>query len=264
VRIYPRVLPPLASDRYPGGPLPPGLAPRISTGVPGLDALLGGGLPLGHTALVSGPTGTGKTIIGTLFLAEGVRQGEKGVAMFFEKGTSRLRNARLAQMAHDGHVRVVENRSLDLTVEELMEDLMNAIEETGATRVVIDSLSEFSLYLAPEVRAELRLAVFRMLTSLARRGVSALLTVGLEDRYTELRFSTDDVAFLTDAVVALRYAEIDGRLAKLISVVKVRGSAHSHELREYRITDAGIEVDGRPDRINGLLSGNMHRADTNH
>jgi circadian clock protein KaiC len=232
--------------------------------VPDLDGMLGGGLPRGHAALVTGPTGTGKTILGTLFLAEGVRQGEKGVAMFFEKGTARLRNTRLAQMAHDGHVRVVESRSLDLTTEELMEDLMQAIEETGATRVVIDSLSEFSLYLAPEVRAEFRLAVFRMLTSLAKRGVTALVTVGLDDDYTELRFSRDNIAFLTDAVIALRYAEIDGRICKLISVIKVRGSAHSTDLREYRITDAGIEIDARPERINGLLSGNMRRAGTNH
>jgi circadian clock protein KaiC len=263
LRIYPRVLPPLAADHH-GGALPDREPRRVSIGVPGIDALLGGGLPQGHSVLLTGATGTGKTILGTLFLAEGVRQGEKGVAMFFEKGTARLRNARLAQMAHDGHVRVVESRSLDLTTEELMEDLMQAIEETGATRVVIDSLSEFSLYLAPEARAEFRLAVFRMLTSLAKRGVTALVTVGLDDDYTELRFSRDNIAFLTDAVIALRYAEIDGRICKLVSVIKVRGSAHSTDLREYRITDAGIEIDARPERINGLLSGNMRRAGTNH
>jgi circadian clock protein KaiC len=264
VRIYPRLLPSLAPDHAPGGSIPPQDPQRISTGVPDLDGLLGGGLPRGHTALVAGPTGTGKTILGTLFLAEGARQGEKGVAMFFEKGTARLRNARLAQMVHDGHVRVVESRSLDLTTEELVEDLMLAIEETGATRVVIDSLSEFSLYLAPEVRAEFRLAVFRMLTSLAKRGVSALVTVGLDDDFTELHFSRDNLAFLTDAVIAMRYAEIDGRICKLVSVIKVRGSAHSTDLREYRITDTGIEIDARPERINGLLSGNPHRAGTNH
>jgi circadian clock protein KaiC len=90
------------------------------------------------------------------------------------------------------------------------------------------------------------------------------VTVGLDDDYTELRFSRDNIAFLTDAVIALRYAEIDGRICKLISVIKVRGSAHSTDLREYRITDGGIEIDARPERINGLLSGNMRRAGTNH
>jgi circadian clock protein KaiC len=261
LRIYPRLLPTLAEDRHPGGVIERE-AKRISVGVPGLDALLGGGLPQGHAALVVGPTGSGKTILGTRFLQEGARQGERGVAVYFEKGTARLRNAELAQMVQAGQVRVVESRLLDLTVDELLDDLIREIERTGATRVVIDSLSEFSLYLAPEVRAEFRTAVFRMLTALAKRGVTALVTVGLEDRFTELRFSIDDISFLADAVIVMRYAEIEGTLTKLLSVVKVRGVAHSNELREFTITDAGIEVGGRPGQYNSLLSGFTHKRDS--
>lgn len=262
LRIYPRLLPPLAEDHVPGAPIEHE-AHRISTGVADLDQLLCGGLPQGHAALVVGPTGTGKTILGTRFLQEGVRQGEKGVAMLFEKGTARLRNVEMARMVQAGHVRVVESRSLDLTMEELLDDLVTAIAETGATRVVIDSLSEFGLYLAPEVRGDFRLAVFRVLASLAKRGVTAIVTIGLEDRFTDLRFSFDDISFLTDAVIAMRYAEVEGRLCKLISVVKVRGSAHSNELREYRITDQGIEIGMRPD-YSGLLSGSPTRSGDQH
>ncbi|GAB3420846.1 AAA family ATPase [Massilia agilis] len=262
LRIYPRLLPPLADDRVAGSPIEREVR-RISTGVPDLDQLLCGGLPQGHSALVVGPTGTGKTILGTRFLQEGVRQGEKGVAMLFEKGTARLRNAQLADMVQAGQVRVIESRSLDLTVEELLDDLVCAIAETGATRVVIDSLSEFGLYLAPEVRGDFRRAVFRVLASLAKGGVTAIVTVGLEDRFTDLRFSFDDISFLTDAVIAMRYAEVEGRLCKLISVVKVRGSAHSNELREYRITDQGIEIGVRPG-YTGLLSGSPTRTGDGH
>jgi circadian clock protein KaiC len=262
VRIYPRLLPPLAGDRHHGGAVTDREPRRVSIGVPGIDELLGGGLPQGHSALVSGPTGSGKTILGTRFLQEGARLGEHGVAMYFEKGTSRLRNAELADLVRTGHVAVVESRQLDLTVEELLDDLLKTIEHTGAKRVVIDSLSEFTLYLAPEVRDEFRLAVFRMLTELAKRNVTALVTVGIEDRFTELRFSYDDIAFLTDAVIALRYAEIDGRLAKLISVVKVRGVGHSNELREFTITDTGIEIGPKPEQYNALLSGNTHKRDS--
>ncbi|MEO7494507.1 MAG: ATPase domain-containing protein [Massilia sp.] len=254
VRIYPRLLPPLAADHH-GDAVVDRDPRRIATGVPGLDALMNGGLPQGHSMLIVGPSGAGKTILATLFLREGARRGEKGVAVYFEKGTARLRNAELAELVRAGAVEVVESRSLDLTVEELLDDLEAAIERTGATRVVIDSLSELGLYLAPEFRQDLRLAVFRVLSSLAKRGVTVVVTIGLEDRFTELRFSQADISFLTDAIVAMRYAELDGRLCKLLSVVKVRGSAHSSELREYGITDAGIEVDGRPLRFDGMLSG---------
>jgi circadian clock protein KaiC len=262
LRIYPRILPDLASDRDPGTPIVRDPA-RVSVGVEGVDKLLCGGLPRGHSLLVVGPTGTGKTILGTRFLQAGRIQGEKGVVVCFEKGASRLRNAELAELIQGGDVRVVESRVLDLTVEELVDDLTHAIAETGATRVVIDSLSEFPLYLAPEVRGEFRLSVFRMLTALAKQGVTVLVTIGLEDRFTELRFSADDISFLTDAVIAMRYAEIDGQICKLMSVVKVRGSAHSTDLRQYRITDVGIELDGIPNQYNGLLSGRTHKRDTN-
>ncbi|MGB9107587.1 MAG: ATPase domain-containing protein, partial [Telluria sp.] len=168
ILVYPRILPPLADDRLPGV-LVDRDPRRISTGTPGLDELMYGGLPQGHTLLVSGPTGVGKTILATRFLQAGAAQGEKGVALFFEKGTSRLRNGELAELAQSGQVDVLESRSLSLSVEELMDSLTHAIERSGAKRVVIDSLSEIELYLVPEVRADLRLAVFRTLSALAKR-----------------------------------------------------------------------------------------------
>jgi circadian clock protein KaiC len=254
IRVYPRLLPPIPADLTDGAAVDRN-PERIPTGVRGLDELLHGGLPQGHTVLVSGPTGAGKTIIGTRFLQAGAANGEKGVALFFEKGTARLRNAEMADMVRAGQVRVIENRSLSLSVEELMDELCTAIEQTGASRVVIDSLSEIGLYLAPEVRADLRVAVFRTLAALAQRGVSALVTVGMEDDYTRLSFSPDELCFLTDAVVSLRYVEYDGVLRKFMTVVKVRGCDHSCDVREYTITAEGIEVDGKSPFLNGVMVG---------
>ncbi|MEW6021787.1 MAG: ATPase domain-containing protein [Pseudomonadota bacterium] len=254
LRVYPRVLPGLADQT---------LAPvegsaeqeRIPTGTPGLDRMLNGGLPQGHTMLVVGPTGSGKTILGTRFLQEGVARGEKGVAMFFEKGTPRWRNAELAAMVNAGDVTIVESRLLDLTVEELIDEMAHTLLRTGARRLVIDSLSEFGLYMAPEFHADLRQAVFRMLAMVARLGVSAVVTIGLDDNFTELRFSQANIAYLTDAVLALRYAEVEGQLQKFMSVVKVRGSDHSADVRAYRITDDGIEVAELPTQVEGTFTG---------
>jgi circadian clock protein KaiC len=252
--IYPRVLPPLPRDLLGAGTVAT-VPHRIPTGTPDLDKLLNGGLPQGHVALLVGPTGAGKTILGTRFLQEGARQGEKGVVMLFEKATSRLRNTEMAQMVAAGDVTVVVSRALDLSIEELLDDLSLAIDRTGATRVVVDSLSEMGLYLAPEFRVNLRLAVFRMLSHLAYRGVSVLVTVGMDDQFTELSFSRDEMSFLADAVIAMRYVEVPGRLTKVITVVKVRGSAHSTDLREYRITDHGIEIEPAALPVVGVISG---------
>jgi len=254
LRVYPRILPPLAADRHPGVAIDRELR-RISTGTPGLDKMLHGGLPQSHTVLVAGPTGAGKTILATNFLREGVAQGEKGVAMFFEKGTPRLRNAELADMVQSGQVTVVESRLLDLTVDELIDELEHTLRNTGARRLVIDSLSEFGLYMAPEFHADLRLSVFRMLSVVAKHGVTALVTIGLDDVFTELRFSQANISYLTDAVVALRYGEVEGRLHKFMSVIKVRGSDHSRDVRGYEITDDGIEVDELPTSVEGTLTG---------
>jgi len=251
LHIYPRLLPSLIDAAV----VPDQQPQRIPMGIAELDVMLHGGLPRGHAALVVGPSGSGKTILGTAFLAEGVRQGENGVVVSFEKGPSRLRNAVLARMVKAGEVAVIESRSLDLSVEEILDDLVQAVHRTQAKRVLIDSLSEFGLYLAPEFRQDFRASVFRVLASLASLGVTVVVTMGLEDRFTDLRFSQSDSSFLVDAIIAMRYVETGGRLMKMISVVKVRGSDHSNDLRHYRISDQGIEIEPQPIPLEGILSG---------
>jgi circadian clock protein KaiC len=177
------------------------------------------------------------------------------VAVFFEKGTARLRNAELAELVQKGQVAVVKSRSLSLSVEELMDEMCTAIDAIGASRVVIDSLSEIGLFLAPEARSDLRVAVFRTLAELARRGISAMVTVGMEDDYTRLSFSPDELCFLTDAVLSLRFVEFEGELHKFMTVVKVRGCDHSTDVRRYAITSAGVEVDGKAPFLNGVMVG---------
>lgn len=250
VQIYPRLLPVFGAGL---GAL--GVTARVASGVAGLDELLGGGLPQGHALLVVGPSGSGKTILATVFLAQGAAQGEKGVLACFEKGAARLRNADLARLVQSGDVALVSSRSLDMSIEEILDDVVSAVRRTGATRVVIDSLSEVGLYLAPEFRDELRTSVFRLLAGLGELGVTVLVTMGMDDSYTELRFSQADTGFLADAIIAMRYVEVAGALVKVLSVVKVRGSAHSTELRSYDIRADGIHIAPRPMHYSGMLSG---------
>jgi circadian clock protein KaiC len=228
---------------------------RLAMGVPGLDEMLGGGLPSGYSMLVAGPSGSGKTILATAFLAEGVRRGEPGIIVAFEQTPSQSRTRTIDDMVRAGQVGLINTRALDLSIDEIVQRLIDLIHLMKATRVVIDSLSGFELAVAPSFREDFRESLFRMVAVLSDLGVTVLMTSELEDRYTDLRFSPYGSAFLTDAIIVERYIEIDSRLRRVMAVVKVRGSAHSDELREFEITDEGIVIGNAVQDYEGLLAG---------
>ena len=234
-------------------------APRLKMGVPGLDAMLGGGLPRGYSLLVAGPSGSGKSILAAAFLAEGARSGETGVIVAFEQDPNRSRGRIVADLIQAGTVGLVNNESSDGSIDEVMFRLLREIRRLDASRVVIDSLSGFELTLAPTFRTDFRESLSRLVTTLAELGLSVLMTSELEDRYTDLRFSPYGTAFMTDAIIVQRYVEVDSRLRRVMAVVKVRASAHSNELREYRVGDAGIELGEMLSHQDGLLGGSPTR-----
>ena len=232
---------------------------RLLMGVPGLDDMLGGGLPRGYSLLVAGPSGSGKSILAASFLAEGASRGETGVIAAFEQNPRRSRNQVLIDLIADGKVGLVDSRASDLSIDEVMQLIMVEVKRLNASRVVIDSLSGFELALAPTFRDDFRESLLRLVTALAGEGVTVLLSSELEDRYTDLRFSPYGAAFLTDAIIVQRYIEVESRLLRVLAVVKLRASRHSHELRLYSIDDDGIRVgDMLPDQ-EGLLGGRPTR-----
>jgi circadian clock protein KaiC len=233
---------------------------RLTTGVPGLDDMLGGGLPEGYSMLVAGPSGSGKTILATAFLAEGVRVKEPGVIVAFEQTPSQSRTPSIHDMVSAGQIGLLNTRSLGLSIDEIVLRLLKLIERTNAKRVVIDSLSGFELAVAPNFREDFRQSLFRMVAVLSGVGVTVLMTSELEDRYTDLRFSPYGSAFLTDAIIVERYIEVESRLTRVMAVVKVRGSAHSKELRQYEITDSGIVIGERVAGYEGLLSSSPRKS----
>jgi circadian clock protein KaiC len=232
------------------------LESRVAMGIPGLDDMLGGGLPVGYSLLVVGPSGCGKTILTTEFLAEGARRGEPGVIAAFEKSPSQmLGNKRLYSLVQAGQVGVIDTRSLDLSIDETLHDLIAMIHRMKAKRVVIDSLSGFELALAPEFSEDFRGSLYRMIAELTGMGVTILMTSELEDRYTDLRFSPFGSAFLADAIIVQRYIEIAGQFKRVISVVKVRGSEHSKDIRFFEITDEGIVIGETLSEYDGIMTG---------
>jgi circadian clock protein KaiC len=233
---------------------------RLAMGVPGLDEMLGGGLPTGYSLLIAGPSGSGKTILATAFLAEGVRRGEPGVIVAFEQTPSQSRIRTIDNMVRAGQIGLINTRSPDLSIDEIVTQLLKLIYLKKTTRVVIDSLSGFELAVAPCFREDFRESLFRMVSVLSNLGVTVLMTSELEDRYTDLRFSPNGSAFLTDAIIVQRYIEIDSTLKRVMAVIKVRGSAHSNQLLQYEINDGGIVIGDPVCDYEGILGGRPTQA----
>jgi circadian clock protein KaiC len=253
LRVYPRVLQPGRSEqsRIPDT----GNGYRVAMGNSELDAMLGGGLPRGYSLLVSGPSGSGKTMLATAFLAEGAKNGEHGLIASLERSIGQAMTSPLQDFVRAGQVTIMENRSLGLSIEEVVDNLLNAIDTLQTKRLVIDSLSTLELVIAPEFRHNFMEAMYRMVANLTARGVTILITTEPAAQYGEAKFVSSDKAFLTDAVVALRFFESDGELKRMIMVPKVRGSTHSTEMRQFTITDNGLVIGNTLRNYGNIVSG---------
>jgi len=234
---------------------------RLSTGILALDAMLGGGIPAGDSVLVAGPSGTGKSVLATQFIAEGVRQGEPGIIAVFEERPQEY-TARATGLGMDldtpqqtGRLEILYLRPLDLSVDEMLNEVLEAVEKIGAKRVVIDSLAGFEMALAPAFRQDFRESLYRMIAALTGIGVTILSTVELPEAFTSLLFSPHAISFLTDDIIRLRYVEIEGQLRKILVVVKMRGGNHSKDICEYEITSEGMEIGQRLKDYRGLITG---------
>ena len=226
----------------------PAQRPLLSIGIPELDEMLGGGILQGDSLLVAGPSGTGKSALATQFIADGLRRGEPGImAIFEERPEGYLQRAdtfglNLKAGEDNGALEILYLRPLDLSVDETMFAILDAIKRVGAKRLVIDSLVGFEMALAPGFRADFRESLYRMIGALTGAGITILSTVEVEDSFTSLQFSHYAISFLTDDIIRLRYVEIDGQLRKTMVVIKMRGGNHSKDIREYVITDKGVVI----------------------
>jgi circadian clock protein KaiC len=232
---------------------------RLSTGIRELDAMLGGGVPDGDSVLLAGPSGSGKSLLGTHFIAEGLRQGEPGIVAIFEEIPGEYAH-RAATFGFDfatpqkgGELMILYLRPLDLSVDETVHQIVSSVQKIGCKRLVIDSLAGLEMALAPGFRADFRESLYRMIAALTRLGVTIMTTVEIDENFTSMNLSNFTVSFLADDILRLRYVSINGQLRKMLLVV--RRSDHSIDMVEYRITSQGLVI-GEPLRgYRGLTSG---------
>ena len=236
------------------------LRKRLLLDIPELDEMVGGGIPEGYSVLVAGPSGSGKSVLATQFIMAGIRHDEPGILAVFEKRPNEYAQtppggSAFGKMVREGKVGVIHSRPLDLSIDETLYEIVEQVERLKARRLVVDSLSGFELALAPTFREDFRESLYRMVAVLTGMGVTMMMTAELEDSYTDLRFSPHGTAFLTDVIIMQRYIELQGCLQRVMSVVKVRGSAHSKEIRTFEITKTGIVVGQPLAQYDGLLTG---------
>lgn len=261
VSVFPRMVKPIDGELR--------LQPMrfISSGIAPLDEMLGGGIVAGSALLVCGPAGSGKSTVAIQFLAEGVAQGETGVlAMFEETPLKYLEQAQgygidLQRMSDERKIWPVYLRPLDLSVDETLHQIQNAVREVDAKRVVIDSLTGLEIALAPTFEQDFRESLYRLIGALTSEGITIIMTVENTDAYADLRFSPHAMSFMTNDIILQRYVEIESQLKRVMTVIKSRSRKHSEDIRSYDITSAGIVIGERFSDFEGIVSGQpQHRG----
>jgi circadian clock protein KaiC len=254
IQVFPRIPEQQGARRVPA-------SVRLATGVPGLDELMGGGIPAGDAVMLGGPAGSGKTTFATQFAAEGLRRGEAVVIVVFEEypeeylARAKARNHDIAAMIKAGNFRLIYLRPLDLSVDETLAEILEAVGQIGATRVVIDSLSGFQIALAPAFRDDFQESLYRLVGALTATGVTIFMTTEIVSGYPESSFTTERVSFITDDIIVQRFVEIDGVLRTVLAIHKMRGSSHSHDFITYEVTTQGAIMRGPLRNYRGILTG---------
>ncbi len=161
----------------------------------------------------------------------------------------------LDQYRRDGLLEILYMRPLDLSVDETVHEVADAVKRTRAKRLVIDSLTGFEMALAPGFRIDFRESLYRMISALTRLGVTILSTVEIQENFTSFGLSSYAISFLADDIVRLRYVSINGQLRKMLVIIKMRGGKHSIDMYEYEITSKGFSMLEPFKGYRGLTSG---------
>lgn len=231
---------------------------RVSWGIPGLDAMCGGGLFDDSIVLVSGATGTGKTLTTSHYVDEAVRDGQKALLLGYEESHDQLtRNAKgwgldfpAAEARGDLVVHSIYPEAMSLQMH--LARISDMIEEHQPTRLAVDSLTALERAGSETAFREFVIGI----TSLVKaRGITALLTATSPTLTGGTSVTESHISTLTDTIVLLRYVESYGSLRRGLAVIKMRGSSHVKDIREFTIDSDGMKIGRALTEVNGILSG---------
>jgi circadian clock protein KaiC len=229
-----------------------------SSGIAGLDALLGGGIDRGSSALVLGPAGAGKTLVAIQFIMAAVARGERAAMFLFDEEIDLLFK-RMQGMGIDleaavrrGGLHVEQLDAAELSPGEFAHRVRTRMTEAQAKTVLIDSLNGYQAAM-PEENA-LILHMHELLQYLNRQGASTFLTVAQHGLFGDMKAPVD-ITYLADTVILLRYFEAMGKVRRAVSVIKKRTGRHEDTIREYQIGASGLSVGEPLEQFHGVLRG---------
>ena len=229
------------------------------SGLPALDALLGGGLPRGTSTLLTGPAGCGKSSLAVRYAYAAAQRGEATALYHFDEGLGTLQ-ARSAQLGMDlashikaGTMEIKQFDPAELSPGEFASFVRDAVEHRRARVVVIDSLNGLLNSMAGE--QQLMLQMHELCTFLNQRGVVTLLVLSQAGILGAHMASPVDISYLADNVLLLRYFESNGEVRKALSVLKKRSGVHERTIRELRIQEGKIEIGEPLTAFHGVLTG---------
>jgi len=235
------------------------LAERVATGVDGLDAMLAGGLPRASATVVQGGTGTGKTLLGLQFLLDGARRGEPGVLFTLEETPEQLRAVAdsygwdIQPFEKSGLLTLSYVSPIELSTDWFLDRARHQAEQSGARRVVLDSLTSLAIGVQSERR--FKELVYAFTKHFRAMGVTLNMNMEVAELLGSGQLSGHGVSFAADNVIQLKYIELEGHLERGISVLKVRGVRHSTEVRKMTIETGGVEVGSAFKGLRGVLTG---------
>jgi circadian clock protein KaiC len=231
---------------------------RISSGNPDLDRMCGGGFFRDSVILMSGATGTGKTLTVTQFLAGGAAAGERSLLLAFEESRDQLvRNATgwgvdFEHMERDGMLRLVCDYPEVIGLEDWLIRIKQMVEEFKPGRVALDSLS--ALERGGSIKA-FREFVIGLTSFIKEKEITGLFTSTTPALMGGTSITESHISTLTDSIILLRYVETFGTMKRGLTVLKMRGSVHDKDIREFTIDGNGMHM-GRPFRhVTGILAG---------
>lgn len=219
---------------------------RASSGIPALDDLLGEGYWPGASTLIAGPSGSGKTLMGLHFIFNGARQGEPGVIASLQENTTQLQRVAtgFGWSLGEPHVEMMYRSPVDIYIDEWVYELIEAVERTGARRVLIDSLSDLRLAAPDEKRFQE--FSYSLVQRFSRQSVSVLMTVEIPELFHTVRLSDSASSHLSDNVVLLGYTQEKNLINRTMTVIKSRASNHNPSVRQFTIGPAGIVLAASP------------------
>lgn len=230
----------------------------MTSGIEGLDSLLGGGIEQGSSTLVMGPAGAGKSLLTLQFIVSAVNRGEKAAWFVFDEEISllfdrtKLMGIDLEAMCADGNLFIEQVDAAELSPGEFTHRVRTRVERHNVKTVVIDSLNGYQAAMPEE--QFLVLHMHELLQYLNRQGASTFLIVAQHGLVGDMK-SPVDVTYLADTLILLRYFEAYGQVRRALSVVKKRFGSHESTIREIRVDQSGISV-GEPLRgFQGVLRG---------